>query len=384
MQKIRYRVIWNRMKKLNKQGKALVQVEASLNGRKVYMTTRVYLRPEEWDKEHGQVSECHPNCKELNAYLFQFMHDLEKVELSIWKRGGIPTLQQLKDSVKKGTNIDISFDSFARQCVERSDRKKGSKDNIYNTLKVLKKFKPSYDWNDLTYAFLKEFEIYLKGKSNSINTIGKHMAHLRMLINEAIKEGYVTYNPFVKFSIKKEPGRHSFLTPDELSELENLNLKREKSRRILDAFLFCCYVGLRFSDFKSLTDDNIVYKEGVEWLVLKSQKTNVNLELPLYLLGGGKALELLKKYNGIENMVDIGCNAEVNRRLREIGEQAGIKKRITFHSSRHTCATTLVYDGVPITSVQKVLGHKKISTTQIYSEVHAQTLIKDLSVAFRM
>jgi len=56
-----------------------------------------------------------------------------------------------------------------------------------------------------------------------------------------------------------------------------------------------------------------------------------------------------------------------------------IKKKVTFHSARHTCATMLVYNEVPITSVQRVLGHTKVSTTQIYSEVHNQTLIKDLS-----
>ena len=51
MEKIRYRLVFNRKKVLNKEGKALVQVEATLNKRKAYMTTNVYLKPEWWDKD---------------------------------------------------------------------------------------------------------------------------------------------------------------------------------------------------------------------------------------------------------------------------------------------------------------------------------------------
>ena len=46
---------------------------------------------------------------------------------------------------------------------------------------------------------------------------------------------------------------------------------------------------------------------------------------------------------------------------------------------RHTCATLLCHQGVPITTVQKILGHVNLSTTQIYSEVMADTIVKDLT-----
>lgn len=93
----------------------------------------------------------------------------------------------------------------------------------------------------------------------------------------------------------------------------------------------------------------------------------------------GKAVEILSLYADVETLARIGCNREVNARLKQLAGMARITKRMTFHTARHTCATTLVYDGVPITSVQKVLGHRKISTTQVYSEVHNATLVKDLS-----
>ena len=64
-----------------------------------------------------------------------------------------------------------------------------------------------------------------------------------------------------------------------------------------------------------------------------------------------------------------------------MAEAAGITKRFTFHTARHTCATLLVHQGVPITTVQRILGHTSVRTTQIYSEVFAETLIKDLTLA---
>ena len=51
---------------------------------------------------------------------------------------------------------------------------------------------------------------------------------------------------------------------------------------------------------------------------------------------------------------------------------------ITFHCFRHTCATLLIHQGVAITTVQKLLGHTSVKTTQIYSEVLSSTIVRDL------
>ena len=57
---------------------------------------------------------------------------------------------------------------------------------------------------------------------------------------------------------------------------------------------------------------------------------------------------------------------------------AGIEKHFSFHSARHTNATLLIYKGVNITTVQKLLGHRDLSTTQIYSDVMESTIVRDL------
>lgn len=383
MDKIKYRLVYNRKKKLNKQGTALVQVEASLNQRKVYFKTNIYLRPEHWDKRTSQVCN-HPQANDLNAMLFEFVLHLQGMELALWKRGVPATLSLLKDAMKKNRPVNVTFPVFAKEYVTHSDRRESTKENLYTTITVLQEFRPGLDFKDITYTFLKDFEVYLREKGNGVNTVAKHLRQLRTLVNEAINQGYIHADayPFRKFKIKQEKGRHEFLTPDELRKLENLEIKDRKLRHVLDAFLFCCYVGLRFSDFCQLKQSNFIKVNGKKWLHFKSIKTGIELRLPLHLLFEGKALAILDKYN-IAEFASLGSNSEVNKCLAQITMMARIKKHVTYHTARHTCATLLIHQGVPITTVQKLLGHTSVKTTEIYSEILSSTILRDLKAIKR-
>lgn len=378
MDKIKYRLVYNRKKQLNKQGTALVQVEASLNQRKVYFKTNIYLKPEHWDKRISQVI-VHPQADDLNSMLFEFVLHLQGVELALWKRGVPVTLSLLKDAMKKNRPVNVTFPVFAKEYVTHSDRRESTKENLYTTITVLQEFRPGLDFKDITYSFLKEFEVYLREKGNGINTVAKHLRQLRTLVNEAINQGYIHADayPFRKFKIKQEKGRHEFLTPDELKKLENLEINDRKLRHVLDAFLFCCYVGLRYSDFCQLTPANFIRVNGKRWLHFKSIKTGIELRLPLHLLFEGKALAILDRYD-ITEFANLGSNSETNKVLAVLTGMARIKKHVTYHTARHTCATLLIHQGVPITTVQRLLGHTSVKTTEIYSEILSSTIVKDL------
>lgn len=378
MDKIKYRLVYNRKKQLNKQGTALVQVEASLSQRKVYFKTNIYLKPEHWDRRTSQII-VHPQADDLNSMLFEFVLHLQGVELALWKRGVPATLSLLKDAMKKNRPVNVTFPVFAKEYVQHSDRRESTKENLYTTITVLQEFRPGLDFKDITYTFLKDFEAYLREKGNGVNTVAKHLRQLRTLINEAINQGYIHADayPFRKFKIKQEKGRHEFLTPDELRKLENLEVSDRKLRHVLDAFLFCCYVGLRFSDFCQLKQSNFIRMNGKKWLHFKSVKTGIELRLPLHLLFEGKALAILDRYD-ITEFANLGSNSETNKVLAVLTGMARIKKHITYHTARHTCATLLIHQGVPITTVQKLLGHTSVKTTEIYSEILSNTIVKDL------
>ena len=363
---------------------ALVQAEALLNQRKVYFKTNIYLKPEHWDKQTSQVCN-HPQANDLNTMLFEFILHLQAIELSLWKRGIPVTLSLLKDAIKKDKPVNVTFPVFARIYVQESDRKRSTKENLLTTITVLQEFRPGLDFKDITYTLLRDFEVHLKEKGNSVNTIAKHLRQLRTLVNEAINQGYIPSDayPFRKFKIKQEKGRKEFLTPDELRKLENLQVSDKRLRHVLDAFLFCCYTGLRYSDFCQLTPENIIRVNGKRWLYFKSVKTDVEIRLPLHLLFEGKALAVLERYDIVTDFAKIGPNSEANKYLAQLAALARIRKHITYHTARHTCATLLVHQGVPITTVQKLLGHTSVRTTEVYSEVLSNTIIRDLKAVKR-
>ncbi len=72
-------------------------------------------------------------------------------------------------------------------------------------------------------------------------------------------------------------------------------------------------------------------------------------------------------------------NADISRIVREAGKSAGIKKHITPHTLRHTCATHLLKGKADIRQIQKLLGHRRLSSTEIYTHVELSDLAEVIS-----
>ena len=161
----------------------------------------------------------------------------------------------------------------------------------------------------------------MKNKKLGINTIAKHLRHIRTIINEAVRQGIIAKedSPFTEYKIKTTESHHTYLLPEELDKLEHINLSRKKNtlRHTLDAFLFCCYTGLRYSDFISMKKQNLIQTDKELWLVFKSQKTGTVTQLPLGYLFQGKLYRILYHYPDIEEFFHIKpkrlqVNKEIN------------------------------------------------------------------------
>ena len=381
MNKIIYSLVYNRKKCLNKRGMALVQVEAYLGRKKKYFSTKVYLKPEQWDNKKLIVKN-HPNADALNRLIYEFVATIEKKELELWQQGKRISLELLKNALTTQEN-NSSFISFFRQEVMNSSLKDSTKRNHLSTLILLQEFKKDIVFSDLTFEFISSFEYFLQLKGYHINTIAKHMKHLKRHVNIAINKEYIEIQKYAfrKYKIKTIENKHTHLVPEELERLENLILSDRyvKLQKSLDAFLFCCYAGMRYSDFINLSSENIVDINQETWLIYKSVKTGTEVRLPLYLLFSGKGITILNKYkDNLEDFFHLRDNSNINKDLIIITRLAGLSKRISFHTARHTNATLLIYNGINITTVQKLLGHKSVKTTQIYTNVMDMTIIHDL------
>ena len=384
MKKISYSLVFNRKRKLNKKGMALVQVEAYLNRRKMYFSTRVYLKPDQWDVKRRMVKN-HPNSDALNRMLYDFIADIEQKELGLWQQRRSISLDSLKDSIEKPENNGNSFLTFFKEEVNNSSLKESTRQNHLSTLELLQEYKKDIVFTDLTFEFVSSFDNYLQSKGYHLNTIAKHMKHLKRYVNLAINKDLFELQkyPFRKYKIKYMESKRGHLTPEELGRLENIAPKLQRTlRRTLDMFLFSCYTGLRFSDIVNIRPDNFHLIDDKLWLVYSSVKTDVNVRLPLFLLFDGKALAVYerycKRYSRTLFGVSVSANSNVNKQLKRICRLAEIDKRLSFHMARHTNATLLLYNGANITTVQKLLGHKSVRTTEIYSDIMDMTVIRDL------
>lgn len=378
MNKIIYNLVYNRKKCLNKKGMALVQVEAYLGRKKKYFSTKVYLKPEQWDNKKLIVKN-HPNADALNRLIYEFVATIEKKELELWQQGKRISLELLKNALTTQEN-NSSFISFFRQEVMNSSLKDSTKRNHLSTLMLLQEFKKNITFSDLTFELISSFEYFLQLKGYHTNTIAKHMKHLKRHVNIAINKEYIEIQKYAfrKYKIKTIENKHTHLVPEELERLENLILSGRyvKLQKSLDAFLFCCYAGMRYSDFINLSSENFVDINQETWLIYKSVKTGTEVRLPLYLLFSGKGIAILNKYrDNLEDFFHLRDNSNVNKDLIIITRLAGLSKRISFHTARHTNATLLIYNGINITTVQKLLGHKSVKTTQVYTNVMDMTII---------
>lgn len=382
MKKISYRLVYNRKKKLNKMGTALIQIEAYLDRQKTYFSTGVLIRPDQWDKKHSRIMN-HPQEEELNRFIEERMLEYQWKELQSWKQGKPISLSLLEHSDKVVSHRSTNIFDYGRKWVEQSPRKVSTKKNLLTTLEWIHQFNGNLLFEELSYGTLIDFESFLRSNELHPNTIAKHMKQLRTLVNEAIHQDILPLDayPFKKYRIRTKESHHTYLLPEEMQQLEELQQKNcpKHLRHSLDAFLFCCYTGLRYSDFTHLMEKNIIRTEGHTWLVFLSVKTSVESRLPLDLLFQGKALRILQRYRHQEKaFFELPPNSLVNKQLISIRKLAKMTKHFSFHSARHTNATLLIYKGVQITTVQKLLGHRSVKTTQGYSEVFTGTIVNDL------
>jgi site-specific recombinase XerD len=123
--------------------------------------------------------------------------------------------------------------------------------------------------------------------------------------------------------------------------------------------------------------------DGEYWLIPSRQKTGTSVKIPLL----PKALEIIDNYRSNPKSIADGSlfpkisNQRLNGYLKEMADLCSINKNLTFHLARHTFATTVTLsNGVPIESVSKMLGHTKITTTQVYARVIEKKLSNDMQL----
>ena len=280
---------------------------------------------------------------------------------------------------------DKPFLPWMLQQIDRSHIARGTYANPKSTYDVLSDFRPDMTFGSLDYQFLLDFEAYLRERHYAVNTIAKFMKILRRYVNIAIDLELMNKYPFRKYHIRLEATHKNSLTERELRKVErNVDSLPENEQRVARGFLFSVYSGLRFSDVSRVTRQHIKKINSNQWLVMKMQKTDREVRVPLSRMFGGKAIDLIgKARNATGRLFPMPNNARTNILLGRALRRLGIRKHCSFHCARVSSATLMLMRGGNLTTIQHILGHNDIKTTQVYAKVTDGTLLRDVGRIFR-
>lgn len=374
LQKVRFRLVFNRACRLNRNGEGLVQIECSQGSRRIYISTHVYVKPLFWNPV--QMIHGHPLSQGLNAALLQMLIEVEQIELDYIRRGVHPTLMMIRDALREHMSPSARLRDFIREVVSNSDRKEHTKQGYQTLLNNLERFRKGSLVADVDYQFIIKYDSWLKKENLMHNTRVGRLRMLRAIMNEAVARELIARNPFERFQIPPMTPKQGYIPAEKLKKLKKLKVSGRKEL-VRDAFLFCCFTGLRFCDIVTLRSTHIS-NDG--WIKKQMVKTGFTVEIPMGKIFNGEAIDIIKKYGTIEKIsTRLGQNGTVNSILRELFSRIGLADcHYTFHTARHTFAQLLLHQGMPMTAVQQMLGHQKMETTQIYGQRDRKTLLAEM------
>jgi len=389
--KCKYVLTFNRTGVLNKDGKSVVQVRIyqpdGAGGNQKLIKTGIHLSPDQWNDKTKKVVN-HKNSINLNAQLSQQVADLEKFELQIINADKPFNLKMFDDFLHG--KYAHSFTEFLKLELEgmKSTYKTTSFKTYNASVRGIILFREKINFDEIDYSLIQAFDRFLILRKLHQNTIHRYHKHFKFFLTLAVKKGYfdLNKNPYLHFKVKKVDSNRDFLAPDEIEKIEKYQFSEAYNslNRIRDYFMFMVYTGLRFSDFISLQKSEIKKDfDNSYYLEFKAEKTKDSSNKMVYipLKFSNKPYEIIEKYkkeNSDFIFNDI-TNQTMNKELKKIAVLCEIKKTITCHVARHTLATFLLYKGVPLSTVQQILGHSSIKTTEIYAKIMNTTVKKDIN-----
>ncbi|MFS4493220.1 site-specific integrase [Maribacter sp. 2308TA10-17] len=237
----------------------------------------------------------------------------------------------------------------------------------------------NYHRNDIPvrrvdHKFIKGLEFFLKSQRNcEHNTAIKYVVNFKKIIRTALANEWITKDPFFHWKASWKTKEKQYLTQAELDALRDKKSFLPRLDLVRDVFVFCCYTGLAYSDVQQLNEEHIIIGvNGDRWIKMPRKKTKAISSIPLL----APAEEIILKYSEHPYVLDgkgvlpVLTNQKLNAYLKEIADVCGINKNLTTHLARHTFATTVTLsNGVSISTVSKMLGHRSLKTTQIYAKV---------------
>ncbi len=381
---VNYSLRFNRKKKLNSNGEALIQIRMYLNSQTRFYSTEVYVKPSDWNDKKDV-----PKDLSLQRKISQLLHELSTFEADYRKEHhsfNLDYFEGFGKPIAEAIPVNTSFTTFmvAQHEAEKVLSQPSWRDRKL-TITFFKEYKPEVPFSEINYALIEGFEFFLRGKQLHTNTIAKHHKHLKKYILRAIKGDFVNHkaNPYIDFKVGKQESKSQFLTNEEIKRFEQLafdetQVFQEKAR---DMFLFGAYTSLRFNDIYKLKRGNFLEESDGLTLQYVAGKTLKKGNLPLCFLYDGKPEIIAKKYMPLDDKKTLFkglTNPKVNKVLKILAKRAKIQKSICFKDSRDTFGTSSS-DKIEFRVLQDIMQHSKSEQTLKYVHLNDEMKKQKLS-----
>lgn len=346
-----------RFKKLA-NGSVSVYLAINVNGRRTYDYLKLYLVP-----ETDQAA------KLQNRQTMEAVYAIKAQRILQITNGAAGIKKDLRNKMRLVDWLKIYQDRQVNK------GKRGAKRWVRTMIYVIEGYDGGKDATlaDIDHQWLTDFMIYLMNdyvtykKTKLTNgTVDNYLRCLKAAFNVAVEEGIMPTNPMLALDrshLKGTAYEREFLSVDEVKKLIDTPCRRPD---IKGAFLFSCFCGLRISDVRSLQWKHVVTTGDKMYLKITQFKTRRPLTIPL----SRQAIKWMPERAdaGEDDYIfpPLSKNMTV---LDDWAKEAGIKKHVTFHVSRHTFATMELTMGADIYTTSKLLGHTSVATTQIYAKV---------------
>ncbi len=342
-------------------GRESLFLDRSVDGKHEYEFLKLYLLPETNTK-----------VKRLNA---QTLREAE----NIVRERTEAILNSKIDEISGNNDRNMLLSDWIQICKDNHKRR-GLRDmnNLENTRKILCAFRKDTRLADIDRPFCLEFIDWLRNtyicpkKGGVLSPTSSHTycQVLRTCLNEAVRDGVIPKNPWNLIDtiekIKKPESKREFLTIEEIRRMIETPCQNELVKR---AYLFSCFTGLRISDVRKLAWQDISTTDGQSFVSVIMKKTNVPVYIPL----SGQALKWMPERNGADTndpvFKGLVNDGNLNENLKKWAKDAGVKKHVSYHTSRHSFATMMLTLGADLYTVSKLLGHSSVRHTQIYAKI---------------
>ena len=355
--------------RLLKDGRSSIYLDLYHNGKREYEYLKLYLIPEKSRAD-----------KETNKKTMQLAEAIKAKRIVDYQNGKFG-FHQPEHNIR-------FFDYYSAMCEKRkgAPESRGNWGNWYSCYKHLKIYEKNEDitFDDITPEWVQGFKDYLENDAKawspryereleyhrlSRNSKLSYFNKLRACIHQALADGVISDNPLRGVdNFKAEESKRMYLT---IEEIKAITAAECPSPGVKRAFLFSCLTGLRRSDIMKMTWSE-VHKQGEYTRIIFKQKKTSGQE---YIDITPQAAELLGERRNPTDLVfnDFLTASATNHAIKVWMLRAGITKEITFHCARHTFAVMMLDIGTDIYTVSKLLGHRELSTTQIYAKVLDKT-----------